>query len=349
MKVLIYIFVFLISLAGVEAFRRWILRRGITDVPNERSLHVEPTARGGGLIIVVVCLTIYAIYTNTAADNFQWTYFTGAALIALVSWLDDLYTIPAIWRLLVHTFSAALIIFGIGYFQEIYIPFFQKINVPTLGAVLSLLWIVWLTNAYNFMDGIDGIAGAQAVIAGAGWLIIGNYLGLTTVGFYGGVVACASLGFLIENWQPAKIFMGDVGSAFLGYTFAVFPLLEGRNRLENLESRQYLPSIAVLLVWLFFFDSMYTFVRRILNTEKIWQPHRRHIYQRLVIKGHSHQTVTFLYGLLSILTVATVFLLAAENQRRAVWEITLTALVLIQSFGLLYYTRLFGKRIKGSA
>jgi UDP-N-acetylmuramyl pentapeptide phosphotransferase/UDP-N-acetylglucosamine-1-phosphate transferase len=150
------------------------------------------------------------------------------------------------------------------------------------------------------MDGIDGIAGVQALTAGIGWLVVGILLGIEHAGFYGGVIAFSSLGFLIHNWQPAKIFMGDVGSAFLGYSFAVLPLIA----LKEMNKEQFLlPVIAVTLVSLFVFDSLITLFKRILKREKIWQAHREHIYQKLVISGFSHKFVTTLYAIFSIINL----------------------------------------------
>lgn len=303
MELFIFTGVFFLSYTGVKLFRRWSLRRKLFDVPNARSSHTTPTARGGGLIIVLICLLVYAFYTSFVTGNFQKGYFCGAILIALISWLDDLYSISFVWRFVVHTFSAALIIVTLGYFQKFNIPFYSEIDIGRAGAVITFLWIVWLTNAYNFMDGIDGIAGMQAVTAGIGWLLIGKMLGFQSTGFYGGIIAFSSLGFLIQNWQPAKIFMGDVGSAFLGYSFAVLPLLAINEIGQTSENGGFMFLIALLLIWLFVFDTVFTFIRRILDGERVWEAHRRHIYQRFVIAGFSHQIVTGVYGLISILTI----------------------------------------------
>ncbi len=309
MEFFTYLIIFLISYIEVEIFRRWSLRRNLLDVPNKRSSHTSPTVRGGGLVFVLICLSIYTFYTLFITRRFQWSYLLGASVIAFISWLDDLYSISSFWRLLVHAISALLVVLTLGYFKEIYIPFYSNIDLGIIGAVITFLWIVWLTNAYNFMDGIDGIAAMQAVTAGVGWLLIGKILGFSSMGFYGGVIAFSSLGFLIQNWQPARIFMGDVGSAFLGFSFAVLPLLAiNEVELTSANKHQYLSVIAVLLVWLFIFDTIYTFVRRAVRGERVWEAHREHIYQRLVIAGFSHQSVTILYGLISILTVLSVIL-----------------------------------------
>ena len=302
-ELLIYILIFVLSYAGVELFRRWSLRRNLLDVPNERSSHTIPTPRGGGLIIVLISLSAYLIYSFSVSGSFSKSYVFGAILIAAVSWLDDLVSISVVWRFLIHFIAAGIFISEAGYFSSLYIPFFQFEETGIFGVILTLVWIVWLTNAYNFMDGIDGIAGVQAVSAGIGWLLIGKILGFESTAFYGGVLAAASLGFLIHNWHPAKIFMGDVGSAFLGYSFAVLPLLAKNESGQAFDLQPILLIVGILLVWLFVFDTLWTFANRLLRKEKVWQAHRSHIYQKMVINGLSHQFVTLFYGVISALTV----------------------------------------------
>jgi len=334
---LFYIPVFFISYFGVKIFRDWSLRRRILDLPNERSSHTLPTPRGGGLIIVAVCLIAYSLINFLYGNNFQWSYLLGAVLIAVVSWIDDLSAVSFVWRFLIHSLAALIVILNLGYFDEIYIPFFKNANVGAVGAVLTFFWIVWVTNAYNFMDGIDGIAGTQAVTAGICWLLLGKFYDLPVISLYGGVIAFSSLGFLVHNWQPAKIFMGDVGSAFLGYSFAVFPLL-AKNEMNGSENyfsaKALLFDIGILFVWLFVFDTLYTFIRRIMKREKIWQAHRSHIYQQLVIRGHSHQFVSVLYAILSVLTAAILFVL---KDYETIFDAALILTIAAQSLGLILY------------
>lgn len=322
---------FLATLAGVEIFRRWSLRKEFLDVPNERSSHTVPTPRGGGLIVVIVCLTGYVIATLFLTGGFRWSYLVGAAAVALISWIDDLYTVSSVWRFAVHTFAAFAAILTLGCFRQISLPALGVFDLGILGGVLTFFWIVWLTNAYNFMDGIDGIAGLQAVTAGIGWYLCGNLLGAPAAGFYGGVIAAAGLGFLLLNWQPAKIFMGDVGSAFLGYSFAVLPLLAKSDPNLNAENEKKLLPAAVILVWLFVFDTLWTFGRRVLNGEKVWQAHRSHLYQRLVISGFSHSAVSGLYGAISALNAAA-SILFVKNILPIGFPI---GLIILQTAGLL--------------
>jgi UDP-N-acetylmuramyl pentapeptide phosphotransferase/UDP-N-acetylglucosamine-1-phosphate transferase len=297
MEILVFSVVFVLSYMGVEKFRQWSLRKQIVDVPNERSSHAAPTPRGGGLIFGFTALTFYAATALLEKNNFRWSYLLGAGLIALISWLDDLFSIGTLVRFVVHAAAAVLIIFFEGYWREIYLPYFGTVDFGAAGAILTFCWVVGLTNAYNFMDGIDGIAGTQAVTAGIGWLTVGHLLGFDATAFYGGVIAFACLGFLLHNLQqPAKIFMGDVGSAFLGYTFAVLPVLATKENVSGEVNELVLPALGVFLVWFFVFDAFYTFVRRLLKKDKVWRAHREHLYQKMVLKGYSHSAVTAVYG-----------------------------------------------------
>lgn len=306
-EAIIFAAAFLLTYVGVGCFRRWSLRKQLFDVPNERSSHTAPTPRGGGAVIVIVCLVFLIGFYQISFGILPWGYLAGASLIATISWLDDLYSISFGWRFLIHSAAAVLVIWQFGFFREVYVPFYGNFEIGIFGAVGMFLWIVWLTNAYNFMDGIDGIAGIQTVTAGIGWFLLGKFFGFETAAFYGGVLAFAAIGFLFHNWQPAKIFMGDVGSAFLGYTFACFPLLL-LNQSAEAEKIAVLPLVTVLLVWFFVFDSVFTFLRRLLKKQKVWQAHREHLYQQMVIAGKSHRFVTILYGFSSlILTAAMIF------------------------------------------
>lgn len=309
-KTILYVLAFLLTCLGVEWFRRWSLRRKLLDMPNERSSHTVPTPRGGGLIVVLVCLSIFFGYGFFFQANVFWSYLAGASIVAFISWLDDLKTVSSLWRFLCHSLAAAGVVWHLGFFESVYVPFYGILSLGEAGPLITFFWIVWLINAYNFMDGIDGIAGAQAFTAGIGWLLLGSVLGAGQTAFYGGAIAFASLGFLWHNWPPAKIFMGDVGSAFLGYTFAVMPLLAAR---EASGQGDRWPLIATLLVGLFVFDSILTLMRRLWRREKIWQAHREHIYQRLVLSGLSHKFVTVLYALFSI-SILVFLLFWIENR-----------------------------------
>jgi Fuc2NAc and GlcNAc transferase len=299
-----YILAFISTFFGVELFRRWSLKRQILDIPNERSSHSAPTPRGGGIIFAAVSLGFYIIWNLKYGI---WSYIFGAILLAAISWIDDLKSVPSILRFAVHFIAAGLIIYGLGGFEIVRLPFFGDIQLNYFALPFTLLWIVWLTNAYNFMDGIDGIAATQAITAGIGWFLLGFKYEIPFAAFFGLILAFTNFGFILHNWSPAKIFMGDVGSAFLGFSFAFLPLLAAK---ESSQNAQKFALIGILFVLPFMFDTVFTFIRRLLNGEKVWQAHRSHLYQRLVISGYSHRFVTTLYGIISLLIIAATLIFA---------------------------------------
>jgi UDP-N-acetylmuramyl pentapeptide phosphotransferase/UDP-N-acetylglucosamine-1-phosphate transferase len=289
--------------------RRYALRKELIDVPNERSSHTQPTPRGGGLAIVLVTLCGLLTYGLLFFVEYRLLllfYAFGVGLIATVSWFDDLQTLPNRVRFAVHSLAAILAIIGLGYWDELSVPLLGQVHLGWVGLPITFLWIVGLTNAYNFMDGIDGIAGGQAVVAGLGWAILGIVTDQQFVSILGALLAATSLGFLFHNWPPARIFMGDVGSAFLGYSFACLAVIAANRE----------PALAiagVLLVWPFVFDTIFTLLRRLKNRENVFSAHRSHLYQRLVISGYSHRSVTLLYIGLDVLVLLLALLVITKN------------------------------------
>ena len=289
---------FAASAALVALLRRWASRRRLLDLPNERSLHSQPTPLGGGLAIVAVVVAgmgVCALAGVVEATPALVALGGGAILVAAVSWFDDLRGLPVVVRLSAHGAAAVALMVALAGAAAGRVPVSTPAGQVACG-FLALVWIVGLTNAYNFMDGIDGIAGTQAVVAGLGWVALTwGSAGVET--WLGLLLAAASLGFLVHNWPPAKIFMGDVGSAFLGFVFAALAIV----------GAQHDPRLAiagVLLVWPFVFDTSFTFLRRLRRGENVFQAHRSHLYQRLVLAGYSHRFVTCLYGALAVLGVA---------------------------------------------
>ena len=337
MNLILYIAAaFLITFVGIKYFLEWLKKKQILDVPNERSSHESPTPVGGGIIIVCVSLGLFYAFLLINEREIPWSYFSGAILIAIISWLDDLYSIPVGVRFLFQSLAALLVIFGSGLSGNIYIPVLGIFEVGKFGYLLWYLWIVWLINAYNFMDGIDGIAGLQAITAGIGWAFIGYLQGNNEIEIYGAVIAASCAGFLLFNWQPAKLFMGDVGSAFLGYTFAVFPIFFQEK--QNSGSGEFL-YLSILLVWFFVFDTIRTFLLRCLNGEPIWKAHRKHLYQQLVISGFSHQIVTVIYGFLAFLISIATVLKVYQNTLN---DFVLVSFIIILSTGLAAFTYFTG-------
>jgi len=289
-----------LSTLCVAASRRWAVKR-MLDIPNARSSHTQPTPRGGGLGIVIgVLFGAWSLYISRILSMpFREiaALSIGGGIVAIIGWLDDIHRLSYRIRLIAQAISSAIVLIVIGYFRTITVPGIGDIHLHSLGIPITLTWIMGLTNAYNFMDGIDGIAGGQAVVAGLGWMIIGFMTGQSYIGLIGVLLGAACLGFLFHNWPPARIFMGDVGSAFIGFTLAAIPILAAKRDPRCMVA-------GFLMVWPFIFDTAFTLIRRLTRGENIFVAHRSHIYQRLIIAGYSHRFVTLTYmGLALIGTV----------------------------------------------
>ena len=286
-------------------------RIGLLDRPNERSLHTRVTPRGGGLALVIVVAVALGLWLARgdgwpAAEWAQgaWRpvaiYLGAAVFIGLVSLRDDFKSLGVGVRFACQFIAAAAAIEGAGQLRVLAIPGWGIVELGSAGVILTALWIVGLTNVYNFMDGIDGIAGVQGLSAGLAWAAAGLWLGVPVAALLGVVLAGGALGFLRYNWSPARIFMGDVGSAFLGYSFAVLPLLWLRSEPPSPRAAALageIPVFALLVVWPFVGDGFFTFVRRARRGEPVWKAHRSHLYQRLVQSGWTHARVSTLYGI----------------------------------------------------
>ena len=280
------------------------------DQPNERSSHSVPTPRGAGIAVTAITLIAAPILCSLfPAIQMRHVvgYLAGALIVSAVSLLDDIRSVSAGPRFAAHAAGAVLVIATCGYASSIILAR-DVLSFGAAGAVLTVIWMIGLTNAYNFMDGIDGIAGGQAVVAGIGWAALGLLSGEPAFVLIGTLLAATNLGFLAHNWPPARIFMGDVGSAFLGFSFAVLPFLGNGN------SGRYLVP-AALFVWPFLFDTIFTFLRRLSRRERVFAAHRSHLYQRLNIAGHSHKTVSTLYTLLAAAGAAAAIAFPGATQR----------------------------------
>jgi UDP-N-acetylmuramyl pentapeptide phosphotransferase/UDP-N-acetylglucosamine-1-phosphate transferase len=290
------------AVAGTGLLRTHAAAWGLIDVPNERSLHTRVMPRGGGIVLVLTVLGgLLVVGPSAAAPPNRLAAYAGAALlVAVIGWRDDYRSVPPAIRLVTHLVAAAIGLAAWGTFGRIQLPGIGEIPLPNVIAIaVTMVWLVGLLNAYNFMDGIDGMASGQAVVAGVMWaLACGTAAPLPTA--TAALIAAASLGFLWHNWSPARIFMGDTGSGFLGFSFAILPLMA----YQALGDPR-LPVVGLLIVAPFVFDTMFTMTRRARRGEKLLDAHRSHLYQRLVTAGWSHSVVATLYLMLACLSGAS--------------------------------------------
>lgn len=296
---------FALALALTPLARRYALARSILDVPNPRSLHSAPVPRGGGLAIVATFALGIVILGSIGLVPVRLAIALvgGGLIVALIGWLDDRSGLRPLVRIAAHSISAVWALGWLGGVDQL------QFGGHTLqpGAVMNVLaavGIVWWTNLYNFMDGIDGIAAGQAVTVGAGAALLTLVSGASSVGFLPLVLAGAAGGFLPFNWAPARIFMGDSGSGYLGFAFAVLAL--GSERSGGLPALYW-----VMLSGVFIFDSTITLIRRAAQGQVWYAAHRSHAYQRLVAVGHSHARVAGGVMAVNVCIIATLALAVA--------------------------------------
>ncbi|MBS1156630.1 MAG: glycosyl transferase [Proteobacteria bacterium] len=278
------------------ALRRYALARSLMDIPNERSSHKIPTPRGGGVAIVVsFLLTLVYLFFNSSISYSDFYAFIGAgALIAVIGFIDDHGHVSARWRLLGHFTAAAWLLAWFGK-----IPIFSIVGIQVdLGwsaYVLFALYLVWLLNLYNFMDGIDGIASIEGVTTCLAGVFLAVLCDLPmSVWIFPLILSAAMMGFLIWNFPPAKIFMGDAGSGFLGLTIA------GISIQMSIHANQLFWSWVILL-GVFVVDATTTLLRRVLRGEKFYEAHRSHAYQYVSRKLGAHRPVSLSVAAINLL------------------------------------------------
>lgn len=284
-----------VAAALAQGLAVWLRRWGMVD-PAAPGWQEVSIPRGGGLAIVIPVLLGAAWMLPQDAGLWQAAVALAASAgMALVSLCDDIRPVAVPIRLAAQTACAAIAVATLGPIRVIPIGPWGTLALGPEAWPVSLLWIVGLTNAFNFMDGIDAMAGTTAAITGgavalASWLVGQPYLGAV-----GLLLMMASLGFLTANWPPARLFMGDVGSTFCGFLLATIPLLAAARGEPRI-----LPIVALAMAP-FLCDTAATLVRRAVTGENVFQRHRTHCYQRLVLAGWTHATVSCLYAGLAVI------------------------------------------------
>jgi len=290
MIVAIVIALYSLAVAGLAAAGAWLMARSrlLMDKPNERSTHAVPTARGGGIGIVVASLLgLVAIGFHGHPALIQEPVFVGVLLGAVIAaaggLADDIRARSYSFKLGFQVAAAAIAMaFGLM-IERIYIPGFGPVALGWLAPAVTFLWLVGLTNAYNFMDGIDGLAAGTAVVAAGFLAAILMLLRQIDPSTLATTLAAASFGFLLLNLPPARVFMGDVGSQFVGFAFAAIAVLIARE-----DPTGTLIYVVPLLLFHFIFDTVFTAIRRWRNGENVTIAHRTHLYQRLTHAGLGH-------------------------------------------------------------
>ena len=280
---------FVASAALTGLVRRYAMARRLVDEPNARSSHSATTPRGGGLAFVMTTMVALPVVAALGMLSWQacWAIVCPGALVAMVGFLDDHDHVPARWRLLVHFLAAFWALAWTGG-----LPSLELLGRPVspgwIGIGFGALYLVWLLNLYNFMDGIDGIASVEAICVCIGGALLYLLEGESAMGVAPLLLAASVAGFLAWNFPPASIFMGDSGSGFLGMILGVMSIQAAWVSVELFHGW-------LILLGVFIVDATLTLIRRLLRGERIYEAHRSHAYQ-LATRRFGHLRVTLATG-----------------------------------------------------
>ncbi len=292
-----------VSLLLTFGLRKYALANSLIDIPNGRSSHAVPTPRGGGVSIVLSFMLLLPVlgYSEVLPWYSIWALLGAGAAVAIIGFLDDHGHIAARWRLLGHFGAAVWVLFWLGGLPPITM-FGVALDMGWLGSVLSVLYLVWMLNLYNFMDGIDGLASLEAISVCIGAALLYWLSGSQHLIWAPLLLAFAVGGFLYWNFPPARIFMGDAGSGFLGIVLGTLSL---QGAWEN-------PDLFwgwLILLGTFIVDATVTLIHRLLRREKVYEAHRSHAYQFASRRYGAHLPVTLAVGLINLLWLLPIAIL----------------------------------------
>lgn len=327
-SVMLPIFAFAFT-AGLVFFLRTIAQHyHLIDVPNARSSHEKPIPRGGGLgFVVSFLLGVLVLYsTHRINSTLLYAFLGGGTLIAIIGLWDDLGHVPAKIRIFFHFIAASWLLYLFQGMPPLSLGF-MTVHWHYCGMIVGLLGLVWLINFYNFMDGIDGLAGSQAIFVA---LAVGLLLALNgqtqSISILLLLAACVA-GFLLWNWSPAHIFMGDVGSGFLGYVFGVLLI-------TTIDENSLTPWHWLILLGCFWVDATLTLLLRVMRGEPPYQAHCSHAFQQAVKKTRSHKCVVLTVMVINLLWLLPIALLTViyPHQILLLTVIAILPLILLCSF-----------------
>ncbi|MEI7995817.1 MAG: glycosyltransferase family 4 protein [Methylococcaceae bacterium] len=326
-----YLMALILAAVLTGLLRRYAVAKSLMDIPNLRSSHTVATPRGGGLSIVIVFLLGLPALSGMGllAPEAMRAILGAGAFVALVGFWDDHSHIPARWRLLAHFIGAAWGLYWLGGLPPLTFSVptstfgIQAIDLGWIGQILALFYLVWLLNLYNFMDGIDGLASIEAITVCLGGALL--YLpGFETNGYWSVpiLLTMAVAGFLFWNFPPAKIFMGDAGSGFLGIMLGLF----------SIQAAWIAPQLFwswLVLLSVFIVDGTWTLARRFISGEKVYEAHRSHAYQYASRYFGSHKKVSLAIGVINVLWLTPLALLVGLSKLNALSGMVLAYLPLI--------------------
>lgn len=331
MTVFIVLIAMLLTFSGALFIQRYAVLLGLIDVPNHRSSHVKPTPRGGGLAFAsAYCLGLFFLqyWLDLNLPGLS-IFFAGCVLMVGVGIWDDIKPISAKCRFMAQFFAVAGLFLSLGYFPPIAIGVYQ-IGQSFIYQSVVLIAFIWLINLYNFMDGIDGIAVLEAIfIAVSGILLLGYFAPhAVTLPLFILLAACM-LAFLPLNWAPARLFMGDVGSNFIGYLLVFLIFLTVQEHSLTVWSW-------LIILGYFIVDTSFTLVRRLVARQCFYHAHRSHAYQILSRHWKSHAKMCHFVLLINVIWLLP---LAILSQIYAHWGLFWVILAWLPMMGICYWAQ----------
>jgi Fuc2NAc and GlcNAc transferase len=301
----------------VRMMSGFFARRGIVDIPNERSSHSQHTPRGGGLGIAVVflCGVLVLEQRDLLSRGLCLALVGGGTAVAVVGFLDDCFRVGRALRLITHLGASGWALVCLGGMGPL---FLRQVHVHWgwLGQCVGLIGVTWMINLYNFMDGIDGLAGIETLCTGGIGALLLTWVGLSGYGVCAAMLSASVAGFLVWNWPPARIFMGDVGSGFIGFALGVLAIASAKERPQLLWPWMILLSVFIV-------DATITLVRRGLSGKQWYEAHCSHAYQHAAKRFGGHLVVDLVVLGINVLWLAPLAWIAVEYPR---WDVILTTL-----------------------
>lgn len=307
MSISFFLIFFVLAFGFTYFMRAYALKKNIIDNPNERSSHSIPTPRGGGVAVVCSYLLALAvlIYSQQLTVHIGLTLMGAGFVIALLGFLDDHGHINSMLRLAIHFLVAIGVVISLGGFAEV--TAFNGLQLGFVANIIAVLFLVWLLNLYNFMDGINGIASVEAITTTVSMAILYYLLNTSLNSDLLWLLAACVFGFLLWNFPKAKIFMGDACSGFLGLTLGILALIALK---ENLA----LFCAWIICLGVFVVDATYTLIKRVFSGYKMYDAHRSHSYQILSRKWGSHTPVTLAVAAINLLWLFPIAYITTTQQ-----------------------------------
>lgn len=300
LHIIIILVSFLLSFVLTFYFIRYAIDRGLLDAPNHRSSHLMATPRGGGVAIIISYLASLSVafYGGYITDGLFSSMMIAGGVVGIIGYVDDKGHVAARWRLTVHLSSAGCALYLLGGMVSVF-PLTVVGGGFLITNILALFFLVWFINLYNFMDGIDGLASIEAITF---CIVMGAFCAYaedmnSAIPFW--ILGAAVLGFSFWNFPPAKIFMGDAGSGFLGISLGILSV-----HAASVDIRYFWA--ACILLGVFIVDATYTLIYRYLHGAKVYEAHRSHAYQRAARRAGSHLPITLSVGAINLLWLAPI-------------------------------------------